>query len=88
MKLRALVEQLPHGDATQHTLISRLLTSTFAKLRRRTALATKYSPWEKYPCVLTGNPQRVDGVVLFQVTELMWFWRKYVNVLISGHTKD
>jgi hypothetical protein len=28
--------------------------------------ATKYPLWEKYPCVLMGNPQWVDGVVLFQ----------------------
>jgi hypothetical protein len=54
------VEQLPHGDAAQHALVSRLLTSTFTKLHSCITFTTKY------PCVLTGNPQRVDGVVLFQ----------------------
>jgi len=38
--------------------------STIAKLPHRTALVIKYSPLKKYPCVLTGNPQQVDEVVL------------------------
>ena len=33
-KLRAPVEQLPHGDAARHALVSWLLTSTFAKLHK------------------------------------------------------
>ena len=60
------MEQLPQGDAARHALVSRLLTSTFVKLHHRTALATKCSPLEKYPCVLTENPHRVDEVVLLQ----------------------
>jgi hypothetical protein len=54
------VEQLPHGDATRHVLVSRLLTITFTKLHCCITFTTKY------PCVLMRNPQRVDGVVLFQ----------------------
>jgi hypothetical protein len=37
---RAPVEQLPHGDTAQRTLVSRLLTKHFTKLHRTTALAT------------------------------------------------
>ena len=52
-------------DAARYALVSRLLTSTFTKLHRRTALDTKYSSW-KYSGVQTGNPQQVDEIVFSQ----------------------
>ena len=41
-------------------------SSTFTKLHRRIALAKKHSPWKKYLCVLTVNPQWVDEIVFPQ----------------------
>ena len=52
-------------DAARYALVSRLLTSTFTKLHRHTALDTKYSSW-KYSGVRTENPQRVDEIVFPQ----------------------
>ena len=52
-------------DAARYALVSRLLTSTFTKLHRRTALDTKYSSW-KYSGVRTRNPQQVDEIVFPQ----------------------
>ena len=39
-KPRAPVEQLPHGDAARHALVSRLLTKYLYQLHRRNAFAT------------------------------------------------
>ena len=61
-------------DAARYGLVSRLLTSTFTKLHRRTALDTKYSSW-KYSGVRTGNPQWVDEIVSPQ--------RKQENVVLE-----
>ena len=64
-KPMAPMEQLPQGDAGWHTLVSSLLTSTFARLHHYTTLATKYSSW-KYLGVRTENPQLVDEIVFPQ----------------------
>ena len=59
------MEQLPHGDAARHTLVSRLLTKYLYQVTPPYRVATKYSPW-KYLGVQTKNPQRVDELVFSQ----------------------
>ena len=60
------MEQLPHGDAIQHALVLRLLTKHLYQATPPYRSCNEYSPWEKYLCVLMGNPQRVDEIVFPQ----------------------
>ena len=64
-KLRALVEQLPHGDAARHALVSRLLTKYIYQVTLPYRFCYKYFPW-KCSGVQKGNPQRVDDIVFSQ----------------------
>ena len=64
-KPRAPVEQLPHGAAAQHALVSRLLTKYLYQVTPPYHFCYKFSPW-KYSGVQTGNPQRVDAEVFSQ----------------------
>ena len=59
------MEQLPHGDAARHALVSRLLTKYLYQVTSPYHFCYKYSPW-KYSGVQTGNPQRVDEIVFSQ----------------------
>ena len=59
------MEQLPHGDAARHALVSRLLTKYLYKVTPPYHFVIKFSPW-KYSGVQTGNPQRVDAEVFSQ----------------------
>ena len=65
------MEQLPHGDAARHALISRLLTKYLYQITPLYPFATNIS-W-KYSSVQTGNPPRVDEIVLSQVSKRTWF---------------
>ena len=87
MKPRAPVEQLPHGDAARHMLVSRSLTKHHCQVTPPYRSCNKIFPLGKYPCVLTGNPQRVDGVVLFQRNWVNVVLKGVLNVLISVHLK-
>ena len=59
------MEQLPHGDAARHTLVSRLLTKYLYQVTPPYRFILKFSPW-KCSGVQTGNPQRVDAKVFSQ----------------------
>ena len=59
------MEQLPHGDATWHALVSRFLTKYLYQVTPPYRFVLKFSPW-KCSGVQTGNPQRVDDIVFFQ----------------------
>ena len=59
------MEQLPHGDAAWHALVSRFLTKYVYQVTPPYRFATKFSPW-KCSGVQTGNPQRVDVEVFSQ----------------------
>ena len=59
-KPRAPVEQLTHGDAARHALVSRLLTKYLYYV------TSPYHFWYKKLGVWTGNPQRVDEIVFSQ----------------------
>ena len=59
------MEQLPHGDAARHALVSRLLTKYLYQVTPPYHFCYKFSPW-KYSGVQTGNPQRVDEIVFPQ----------------------
>ena len=59
------MEQLPHGDAARHTLVSRFLTKYLYQVTPSYYFATKFSPW-KCSGVQTGNPQWVDELVFSQ----------------------
>ena len=61
MKPRAPVEQLPHGDAARHVLVSRLLT----KLHRHTIFYTNIL-LGNIRVFQTRNPQWVDEIVFSQ----------------------
>ena len=63
MKPRAPMEQLPHGDAARHALVSRLLTKYLYQV------TPPYHFWYKYSGVWTGNPQRVDEIVFSQIKQ-------------------
>ena len=65
MKPRVPVEQLPHGDAAWHALVSRFLTKYLYQVTPPYHFATKFSPW-KCLGVQTGSPQRVDAIVYYQ----------------------
>ena len=54
-KLRAPMEQLPHGNAARHTLVSRLLTEYLYQVTPPYCFCYKYSPW-KYSGVPNGKP--------------------------------
>ena len=56
IKPRTPVEQLPHADAAQHVLVSRLLTKYLYQITPPYCFCYKYSPW-KYSSVRTGNLQ-------------------------------
>jgi len=64
-KPRAHEEQLPHGDAARHALVSRLLTKHLYQVTPSYRSDTKYSSW-KYLGVRMGNPQWVDEIVFPQ----------------------
>ena len=83
-KPRPPVEQLPHGDAARHALVSRLLTKYLYQVTPPYCYCYKYSPW-KYSGVQTGNPQRVDEIVFPQVHKRTLFWRKNVGHGLSLH---
>ena len=59
------MEQLPHGDAARHALVSRLLTKYLYQVTPSYHFCYKFSPW-KYLGVQTGNPQWVDAEVFSQ----------------------
>ena len=59
------MEQLPHGDAARHALVSRLLTKHLYQVTPSYRSDTKYSSW-KYLGVRMGNPQWVDEIVFPQ----------------------
>ena len=59
------MEQLPHGDAAWHALVSRLLAKYLYQVTPSYHFCYKYSPW-KYLGVRTGNPQWVDEIVFAQ----------------------
>ena len=59
------MEQLPHGDATWHALVSRFLTKYLYQVTPSYHFVLKFSPW-KCSGVQTGNPQRVDVEVFSQ----------------------
>ena len=59
------MEQLPHGDAAWHALVSRFLTKYLYQVTPPYHFATKFFPW-KCLGVQTGNPQRVDAKVFSQ----------------------
>ena len=65
MKPRAPVEQLPHGDAAWHALVSRWLTKYLYQVTPPFCFCYKYSSL-KYSGVQMGNPQRVDAIVFSQ----------------------
>ena len=65
MKPRAPVEQLPHGDAAQHMLVSRLLTKYLYQVTPPYRFCYKYSSW-KYSSVQMGTPQWVDEILFSQ----------------------
>ena len=64
-KPRAPMEQLPHGDAARHALVSRLLTKYLYQVTPPHRFVSKYIPW-KYSGVQMGNPQRVDEIAFLQ----------------------
>ena len=59
------MEQLPHGDAARHALVSRLLTKYMCQVTPPHRFVLKFSPW-KCSGVQTGNPQQVDDIVFSQ----------------------
>ena len=59
------MEQLPHDDAAQHALASRLLTKYLYQVTPPYCFCYKYSSL-KYSGVQMGNPQRVDAKVFSQ----------------------
>ena len=59
------MEQLPHGDAARHALVSRLLTKYLYQVTPPHRFVLKFCPW-KCSGVQTGNPQRVDAEVFSQ----------------------
>ena len=59
------MEQLPHGDAARHVLVSRFLTKYLYQVAPPYRFATKFSPW-KCSGVQTRNPQQVDDIVFSQ----------------------
>ena len=59
------MEQLPHGDAARHALVSRLLTKYLYQVTPPYRFFYKYFSW-KYSGVQMGNPQRVDAMVFSQ----------------------
>ena len=60
------MEQLPHGDAARHALVSRLLTKHLYQVTPPYRSCNKIFSLGKYLCVLTGNPQWVDEIVFPQ----------------------
>ena len=78
------MEQLPHGDAARHALVSRLLTKYLYQVTPLYHFCYKYSPWE-YSGVQTKNPQQVDEIVFAQVNMRRWFWRKRVCRDLSSY---
>ena len=71
------MEQLPHGDAAWHALVSRFLTKYLYQVTSPYHFVLKFSPW-KCSGVQTKNPQRVDAEVFSLVTKRRWFGeRKY-----------
>ena len=77
-----LVEQLPHGDAARHALLSRLLTKYLYQVTPPYQFCYKYSPW-KCLGVQMGNPQRVDEMVfslsrqeevVMEEERMTWSW--------------
>ena len=64
-KLRVPMEQLPHGDAARHALVSRLLTKYLYQVTLPYRFVLKFSPW-KCSGVQKGIPQRVDAEVFSQ----------------------
>ena len=59
------MEQLPHGDAAWHALVSRFLTKYLYQVTPPYRFSTKFSPW-KCSGVQTGSPQWVDELVFSQ----------------------
>ena len=59
------MEQLPHGDAARHALVSRLLTKYLYQVTPPYRFVLKFSPW-KCSDVQTGNPQWIDDIVFSQ----------------------
>ena len=93
-KLRAPVEQLPHGDATRHTLVSRLLTKYLYQVTPPYRFCYKYSPW-KYSGVQMGNPQRVNEIVFSQgkqeevvLEEACMSWSQLIQRLVHIVDKE
>ena len=72
------MEQLPHGDATWHALVSRFLTKYLYQVTPPYRFVLKFSPW-KCSGVQTGNPQRVDKLVFSQ--------RKQEKVVLEEESK-
>ena len=69
-KLRAPVEQLPHGDAVQHTLVSRLLTKYLYQVTPPYRFVLKFSPWKMFGCS-NGKSTTRDAKVFSQGTQEM-----------------
>ena len=59
------MEQLPHGDAARHALVSRLLTKYLYQVTPPYRFVLKKIPW-KCLGVQMGNPQWVDAIVFSQ----------------------
>ena len=64
-KPRAPMEQLPHGDAARHALVSRLLTKCLYQVTPPYRFCYKIFSL-KNSGVQTRNPQRVDEIVFSQ----------------------
>ena len=59
------MEQLPHGDAARHALVSRLLTKYLYQVTPPYRFVLKFSPW-KCSGVPMENPQPVVAEVCSQ----------------------
>ena len=76
MTSRAPVEQLPHGDAAWHALVSRFLTKYLCQATPPYCFVLKIFSLEMFRWS-NGNPQWVDVEVFSQGKQEM-VWRKKV----------